>query len=183
MTIIAKRISTDPGAVPVQKKGSKTYQAVAEAVGSLRQYQDVPVRHQRQWITSFLTVMVLVSIIGGLYLNVASRTAIAGREIQRMQREIIDIQGTNADLQTHIAMLLSNESLQARALAAGYVPLQNTDLDYIAVPGFYQPKGITLVTPTPETVDISNTPEYSESLSSWLASQVEAASLPLAQEH
>jgi len=189
MTILTKLLS--PGSRPtparVQRAGisttPNTYQAIADAVGSLRQYQDIPLRLQRQWITAFMAIMVLVSIVAGLYLNVTSRTAIAGREIQHLQRLITDNQRTNADLETQIAMLLSSDSLEARAVAAGYVPLQNPDLDYLVVAGYYPQQGINMVSSPASSNDISMSPEYSESLFSWLTRQVEAASLPLAQDH
>jgi cell division protein FtsL len=183
MTILTKLLTPDSRPDPAQKAGSHAYKAVAEAVGTLRQYQDVPLRLQRQWITAFLVVMVLVSTIAGLYLNIASRTAIAGREIQHLQRLITVNQRANADLQTQIAMLLSSDSLEERALAAGYVPLQGADLKYMVVPGYFPQKGISLVSPAAQTEDIRLSPEYSESLFSWLSRQIETASLPLAQEH
>ena len=183
MTILAKLTTTEARPETVKKPRSKAYQAVAEAVGTLKQYQDVPLRFQKQWITAFLTMMVLVGIIGGLYLNVVSRAAIAGREIQFLQAEIVTNQNNNADLQTHIATLLSNESLQARALAAGYAPILGTDLDYMVVPGYYPEQNVSLVSPSTDNTDIRLSPDFSESLSSWLASQIETASLPLAQEH
>ena len=140
-------------------------------------------RLQRQWITAFLAIMVLVSIVAGLYLNVTSRTAIAGREIQHLQRLITDNQRTNADLETQIAILLSSDSLEERAVAAGYVPLQNTDLEYMVVAGYHPQQGISMVSPTVPSNDIRISPDYSESLFAWVTRQVEAASLPLAQEH
>ena len=127
--------------------------------------------------------MVLVSTVAGLYLNIASRTAITGREIQHLQRLITVNQRTNADLQTQIAMLLSSDSLEARAIAAGYVPLQGADLEYMVVPGYFPQRGISLVSPAAKSEDIRLSPEYSESLFSWLSRQIEAASLPLSQEH
>ncbi|MGS7457358.1 hypothetical protein, partial [Mycobacterium tuberculosis] len=80
--------------------GANAYQAVADAVGTLRQYQDVPVRFRRQWITAFLAAIVLLTIVAGLYLSVASRTAITGREIQGLQADIRSNQRVNADLET-----------------------------------------------------------------------------------
>jgi hypothetical protein len=183
MTITAKLRTTGSHPEPTQNPGSKTYKAIADAVGTLRRYDDVPVRLQRQWITAFLAIMIVVSIVAGLYLNVSSRAAIAGREIQSMQRAITANQFVNADLQTKIATLLSSDSLQQRAVAAGYVPLQGTDVDYIVVPGYFPNPGAVLVTPPAETKDIRLSPDFSESLSSWFANQLELASMPLAQEH
>ena len=183
MTILAKLTTPKSLPQPEAKPGSKTYQAVADAVGTLGRYQDIPLRFQKQWITAFLSLMVLVGIVGGLYLNIVSRTAITGREIQALQDDITAGQNDNADLQTQIATLLSNESLQARALAAGYVPLKGEDIDYIAVPGYFPQQDMTTVAPPIENTDLSLSPDFSESLSSWLTRQIENASLPLAQEH
>jgi hypothetical protein len=183
MTITAKLRTTGSRSEPAQKTGSKTYKAIADAVGTLRRYDDVPVRLQRQWITAFLAIMIVVSLVAGLYLNVTSRAAIAGREIQSMQRDITANQLVNADLETTIATLLSSDSLQQRAVAAGYIPLQGSDLDYIVVPGYFPSQGVILVAPPAETEDIRLSPDFSESLSSWLANQLEVASMPLAQEH
>ena len=183
MTILAELKTPKPQPQPETKPGSKAYQAVAEAVGTLRQYQDIPLRFQKQWITAFLALMILVGTVGGWYLNVVSRTVIAGREIQTLQDDISVGQNTNADLQTQIATLLSNDSLQARALAAGYVPIKNEDIGYITVPGYFPQQDMTTVTPPTENTDLSLSSDFSESLSSWLTRQIETASLPLAQEH
>lgn len=181
MTILTKLLTPDERPARTKKASSKTYKAVADVVGTLRLYQDVPLHFQKQWITAFLAAMIVVSIIAGLYLNITSRTAIAGREIQFMQEEITTNQRTNADLQTKIALLLSSESLKSRAIASGYEPLNTTDLDYMTVPGYFPPQGIDLSAPIVQSEDISISPEYTESLFSWLARQIEAASLPLAQ--
>ena len=181
MTILMKLITPNGKPDRPKKTGSSTYKAVAEAVGSLRQYQDVPQRFQKQWITSFLAIMIGISLVAGLYLNITSRTAIAGREIQSMQEEIAINQRTNADLQTRIALLLSSESLKARALASGYEQLEVKNLDYITVSGYFPQKGVDLSAPIVETEDISVSPEYSESLFDWIAREIEAASVPLAQ--
>ena len=182
MTILTKLLTFDIRPKPAKRAGSNAYQAVAEAVGTLRQYQDIPYRFQKQWITGFLAMMVLISIVSGLYLNVASRTAITGREIQNLQRSITENKRTNADLQTQIAMLLSNESLQKRALDAGFEVLKIENLDYLVVPGYINQQGINMDTPNLAIEDIRLSPEFSESLFSWLASQIETASLPLGQE-
>jgi hypothetical protein len=181
MTILSKLLTPDARPASTQKASSKTYKAVADAVGTLRLYQDVPLRFQKQWITSFLAAMILVSIIAGLYLNITSRAAITGREIQFMQEEITTNRRTNADLQTKIALLLSSESLKSRAIESGYEPLKTTDLDYMTVPGYFPSQGIDLSAPIVQSEDISVSSDYTESLFSWLARQIEAASLPLAQ--
>lgn len=187
MTILTKLLtpSSRPASRPAASKrtGSNAYQAVAEAVGTLRKYQDVPVRFRRQWITAFLAGTILIGIVASLWLSVVSRAAITGREIQGLQSDITANQRTNADLETRIALLRSNESLQSRAIAAGYTILEKANLEYIVVPDYYPVQGVTLVVPSPAGEDVTTSPEYTESLFSWLGRQLDAASLPLAQDH
>ncbi len=182
MTIITKQLPKSSDNTPAQKMGTSTYQAVAAAMGTIRQYQDVPQRFQRQWITAFLALMVAVSSVSGLYLNVASRTAITGREIQHLQRVITDNQRINADYQTQIALQLSNESLDTRASTAGYTALTSENIEYISVPGYVRHAGLTLAAQVLPEDDSVSSPEYNESLIGWISRQVESASRPLGQD-
>lgn len=183
MTILTKLPTPNSRPASTNNTGTHAYQAVAGAVGTLRRYQDVPLRFRRKWITAFLAGIILVGIVASLYLSVASRTAITGREIQSLQNDITANQRVNADLETKIATLLSSEALESRANAAGYAPLEIANLDYLVVPGYYPVGGINMVKPSPASEDIISSPEYTESLISWIGQQLEAASLPLAQDH
>jgi hypothetical protein len=157
------------------------YHAVAEMAGGLSRYQDVPIRFQRQWITSFLTIVVGLSLVAGLYLNVTARTAIAGRNIQNLEVDIASNERLNADLQTQIAVQLSNNTLEQRALSAGFVKIERADLEYLVVPGYFPPQGINISAPVTAPDVIALSPEFSESLFGWIARQMENASSPLAQ--
>ena len=181
MTIIGKLITPDARPRKTRKPGLNAYRAIADVAGSLGRYQDIPLRFQRQWISSFLTIVVLLGLVAGLYLNVTARTAIAGREIQGLEAEIVINERVNADLQTEIATQLSNTTLEQRALAAGFIHLQLTDLEYLVVPGYFPSQGVNMVTPVANTDVLSMSPEFSESLFSWIARQMEIASVPLAR--
>jgi cell division protein FtsL len=186
MTILNRLLH--PSARPiraVRKKVEKTekadtpYQAVAELAGTLRHHQEMPIRFQREWLAAFLVGVILLGLVAGLYLNVSARAAITGREIQSLEAEIAANKRDNADLQTHIAILLSNQSLSQRARALGFEPVERDDVEYIVVPGYFPPQGINFVQPTIETDLLATKPEYSESLFDWLGRQIEAASRPL----
>ena len=182
MTIIGKLIT--PGARPrkkTRKPGLDAYHAIAEMADGLGRYQDVPLRFQKQWISSFLTIVVVLGLVAGLYLNVTARTAIAGREIQSLEAEIVTNERVNADLQTEIATQLSNTTLEQRALAAGVVPLQRADLEYLVVPGYFPSQGANMTTTAANPDVLAMSPEFSESLLSWIARQMETASVPLSQ--
>jgi hypothetical protein len=181
MTIIGKLMS--PGARPrkSRKSGLNVYHVIADMAGGLGRYQDVPLRFQKQWISSFLTIVVLLGLVAGLYLNVTARTAITGREIQSLETEIVINERVNADLQTQIATLLSNKTLEQRAQAQGFVPLLREDLEYLVVPGYFPSQGANMTMPAANPDVLAMSPEFSESLFSWIARQMETASIPLAQ--
>ncbi len=181
MTLISKLFAPGSRPRPARKPALGLYSAIAEAAGTLQHYQDVPVRFQKQWIASFLTVTVVVGLVAGLYLNVTASAAITGREIQNLELAIASNERVNADLQTDIATLLSNTVLQERAVAAGFVPVARADLEYLVVPGYTAQPGLKLVMVESPQDFLSTSPEYSESLLDWLARQVETASVPLAQ--
>ncbi len=183
MTILSRLLAPASRPRPGRKSDSRSFQAVAEVSGSLGRYQDINLHFSRKWITIFLAVLVFWSIVAGLYLNITSQTTIAGREIQEMQRDIKVNLRTNADLQTNIAIQLSSESLRQRAVDAGFVQLQNSELEYMVVPGYIPQSGISMAVTKPAVEDDNQLPpEYTESLFSWISRQIEAASLPLAQD-
>lgn len=183
MTILSRLMN--PSARPVKavrkkaEKADSPYQAVAELAGTLRHHQEMPIRFQREWLAVFLVGVMLLGLVAGLYLNVSARAAITGREIQSLEMEIAANKRDNADLQTQIATLLSNQSLSQRARALGFEPVKREDVEYIVVPGYFPPQGINLVQPVAETDLLATKPEYSESLFEWLGRQMEAASKPL----
>jgi hypothetical protein len=179
MTIIAKLITPSARPRKARKSGLNAYRAIVDVAGILGHYQDVPLRFQKQWISSFLAIVVMLSLVAGLYLNVTARAAIAGREIQNLEAGIVINERVNADLQTEIATLLSNNTLEGRALAAGFTHFQRTDLEYLVVPGYFPSQGVDMVSPVTNTDVLAMSPEFSESLLSWVARQVETASVPL----
>ena len=156
--------------------------AIERAADTMQKYQDIPLRFHRQWLTTFLASLLLVGVISGIYLNVTSRAAIAGREIQTMEIAIVANQQKNADLQTNIAGTLSKVNLEGRAAAAGFVTLSREDIKYLIIPG-YSPAQKSVQLPSSSAMaDTQALPaEYSETLLTWLTRQLESASTPLAR--
>lgn len=183
MNITAKIATPDarPRSRATRKPALNAYRAIVDMAGNLRFYQDVPLRFQKQWITSFLAIVLVLSIVSGVYLNVIARAAITGREIQNLEIEITAAERVNADLETDIATLLSNKKLEERALASGFTYIERADLEYLAVPGYFPQQGVSMIAPVSNTDVLAMSPEFSESLFSWVARQMEAASMPLAQ--
>lgn len=143
-------------------------------IGSLRvgylvhAYRQAPWRIQRQWMGTFLLVVLGVAMVSSLYLDVTAQAAISGREIQGLTSDIITVQHSNGDLQTRLAELTSNEAMQKRALDLGYEPMDTSQIQYVVVPGYAEPQvAIPAVAPALRPSAPSVPPEYTQSLVEW----------------
>jgi len=137
-------------------------------------YRQAPWRIQRQWVGAFLLGVIILAMICGLYLDVTSQAAIIGREIQALQSKAIEIQHQNADLQTRLAILLSTESMEARALALGFRPAEAGEIHYLVVPGYVRPSGVSLAVSSTTVITPSTPPEYTQSLLEWISEYLES---------
>ena len=107
-------------------------------------HSQAPWRIQRQWVSVFLFTVLGFGIIATLYLTVTSQAAIIGREIQDLRLEIIETEHKNADLQTELALLTSKDTMEKRAYALGFRPIEPGELEYLYVPGYVAPKALYL---------------------------------------
>ncbi len=132
-------------------------------------YRQAPWRIQRQWLGGFLLGVLAIAMVSSLYLDITAQAAISGREIQGMTSDIIAAQQANADLMTKLAVLSSNSTMEARAKALGYEPVDPAKLQYILVPGYVPPQPEILdVAPALQPSAPSIPPAYTESLIEWL---------------
>ena len=138
-------------------------------------YKQAPWRVQRQWISTFLLIVLGLAMIAALYLDVAARAALTGRDIQNLSANIIAIQQSNTDLETRIAELTSNHAMETRALALNYQPVQANQVQFIIVPGYIAPPLANLVAapllqPSAPTIR----PEFTQSLLNWFDQRLHA---------
>jgi hypothetical protein len=146
-----------------------------QATRIIHAYKQAPWRIQRQWIGAFLLAVIGIAMIAALFLDVTSRAAVSGREIQETRFELISIQRANADQETRLAKQTSSAEMERRALALGYRPVQPGELDYIAVPGFAAPEPEILRAAEDTTVPETSLPyQYSESLLEWLDERIKS---------
>jgi hypothetical protein len=110
-------------------------------------YQNAPWRTQLQAIGLIALVVVAVGIIAGVYLNITARAAAIGREIQELQIQKLELERTNSDLQTELAVLLSVSSMEARALELGFTPVVIDQITYITVDGFSGRQEVVIAPP------------------------------------
>ncbi|MBI4762306.1 MAG: hypothetical protein ACOYYF_12140 [Chloroflexota bacterium] len=140
-----------------------------QATQIIHAYKQAPWRVQRQYVGAFLLTVVVLALVAALYLDVTSRTALAGREIQELRAEIAALQRSNADLETELANITSSAVMQRRALELGYRPVQPGELDYVFVPGYVAPEPPLLLAAADSPLYQQTLPdEYSQSLLEWL---------------
>jgi hypothetical protein len=132
-------------------------------------YRVAPWRAQRQWLGSALLMVVVFAMVAALYLNVTSRTAIAGRDIQELTDAIASSQQVSSDLQTQLAGLTSAASMKDRARELGFRPMEPDEVEYLVVPGYVAPEPINLSSSAlPQLSALTIPPEYNQSLLDWL---------------
>lgn len=144
--------------------------SVSRSIGRLMfAYVQAPWRRQRQWIGALLLAVVGLAMLSALYLDVTSQAAIAGRQIQDLMSQITAVQQDTSDLQSKLADVTSTSSLEERAAALGYVPVEPGELQYVQVPGYGAPEPAILVgAKALKPKAASMPPEYTESLFAWL---------------
>ena len=138
-------------------------------------YKQAPWRIQRQWISSFLLIVLGLAMVAALYLDISARAALTGRDIQNLSANIIAVQQSNADLETRIAELTSNQAMEKRAEALNYQPVQAKQVQFIIVPGYIAPQPANLVAaPLLQPSSPTIRPEYTQSLLNWFDQRLHA---------
>ncbi len=131
-------------------------------------YRQAPWRIQRQWIGTFMLVVLGLAMVASLYLDVTAQAALSGRTIQDLSYEINAGQQTNADIQTQLSELTSTHVMEQRAIALGFQPVNANQIQYVVVPGYSEPKpAILAAAPELKPSAPSILPEYTESLIDW----------------
>jgi len=130
-----------------------------------------PWRTQRQKVGAILLAIVGSSMIAALYLSVASRATLIGREIQNLEREISLNKEENANLKTSLARSLSLYATETRSENLGFYPTGTEETHYLPVPGYPPAQVPTFVSSTENKVQKAQLPAaYSMSLLDWFSS-------------
>jgi hypothetical protein len=104
----------------------------------------------------------------GFVLNVTSRTAIAGREIQDLMVAISESQQVSSDLHTQLASLTSSTAFELRAREMGFRPMKPSEVEYLIVPGYVATNVVDLSSSAaPQINALTIPPEYNQSLLDW----------------
>jgi hypothetical protein len=136
-------------------------------------YKSAPWRIEIQWAGSVSLAVIAFIMVGALYLTVSSETAVAGREIQDLTAAMIANQQTNTDLQTQLATLTSSSVMVERALELGFRPVVAGEVEYLMVPGYFQPQPDILSSAQIPQMSVQTIPhEYNQSLLNWLDERI-----------
>lgn len=140
----------------------------------LQAYKQAPWRVQMQWTGLFLLALVILAALAGLYLNINSKAATAGRNIQFLESNIEDVNNQIAELTTDLAEAESTERMMTRAKELGFTLINPQSAIYLKVPGYIPEDDLVLA---PPRVNIINeTPiiqsAYKDSLWDWLAKNI-----------
>ena len=136
-------------------------------------YKSAPWRIEIQWAGSVSLAVIASLMVGAMYLSVSSSTAVAGREIQELNAAMIANQQINTDLQTELATLTSSSAMEERALELGFRPVAPDEVEYLMVPGYFEPKPDILTSAELPQMSAQTVPhEYSQSLLNWLDERI-----------
>lgn len=129
-----------------------------------RAFKQAPWRQQTQMLSALSIGLLIVFVLGGLYLAVASRAGNAGRDLQFYEQRKVELTQANNRLRAQLADLRTMNRMAARALELGFVPAEPDQVEYIAVPNFPRPAP-QQVSPTTQPVAVA---ANAESLVDWL---------------
>ena len=140
----------------------------------LQAYKQAPWRVQMQWIGLFLLALVILAALAGVYLNINSKAASSGRNIQFLESNIEDINNNIAELTTKLAEAESTERMMRRAKELGFTLINPQSAVYLKVPGYVPEDELVLA---PPRADIINTTPiiqsaYKDSLWDWFAKNI-----------
>ena len=136
-------------------------------------YKVAPWRVQMRWAGSMALGVLSVTMVAALYLYVSSMTAVAGREIQDLTAAMVANQQLNTDLETQLATLTSSSTMVDRAITLGFRPIAPDEVEYLVVPGYFEPKPVILGSAQLPQMSAQSVPhEYSQSLLDWFDERI-----------
>lgn len=136
-------------------------------------YKIAPWRVNRQWFGMAFLVVLSLAMVAAIYLDVTSKAAIAGREIQDLNASITISRQLSGDLQTQLASLTSSNVMKQRALELGFRPMKTGEAEYLVVAGYtaLEPD-ILSSAEMPQLSALSIPREYNQSLLDWMDEKI-----------
>lgn len=140
-------------------------------------YKIAPWRVNRQWFGAAFLAVLSLAMIAAIYLDVTSKAAIAGREIQDLNASITISRQVSGDLQTQLASLTSASVMKQRALELGFRPMRSGEAEYLVVAGYAALEPDILSSAAiPQLSALSTPQEYKQSLLDWMDERISSSS-------
>lgn len=109
-------------------------------------------------------------MVAALYLDVAARTTLVGREIQSLEWQTSQIKAENANLKTELAHLLSYHEVAVRSDALGFRRATAAETHYLVVPGYNGREPVNLIVDDQSSSQGALLTEaYTQSLFDWIS--------------
>ena len=150
----------------ILKKKNPPIQRIKQA------YRQAPWRLQLQSIGFYLLPLIAIVMVTIIYLNISAQAATAGLKIRDMLSQQEELQRTNANQRTHLALLTTYDNMNQRAQALGYSLINSENSTYMVIPGYQGREAIQLA-PLPGEDSLGQTlsdPRFQQSLWDWLYS-------------
>ena len=133
-------------------------------------YHQKPWRIQLRWIGLVVLLVVMAVLAGILNLNILTRSADAGVQIRLLEGEREKLERDITANRTKLALLVSANSMQARAKELGFVQAARADIQYLYLDEYMEkvsgPVSIPPSTKEPDRNPIK--PAYLHSVWDWL---------------
>jgi hypothetical protein len=124
-------------------------------------FKQAPWRRQTQSVAILAVILLVMAVLGGFYLAVASRAGTAGRDLQALEQRKEELIRENDELRAVLAEQRSVVRMAQWAQASGYQPVSPDAVEYLSVKDYP-------TAPVVETQAISPTPEAPATLEEWL---------------
>jgi hypothetical protein len=121
-----------------------------------RVFKQAPWRTQTQTLAALSISLLILLVVGGLYLAVASRAGNAGRDLQNFEARKAELIRENDRLRAQLADLRSMNRMAARALELGFAPANPNQIQYVHVPDYPYPLAQAAPTVSAEAVAAAN---------------------------
>ncbi len=105
----------------------------------LRAFRQAPWRKQVQTVAVLSIALLIIAVVGGFYLAVASRAGTTGRDLQRLEARKAALIQENDELRAELAGLRSVTRLADRARELGFMPAQSDQVEYLSVSNYPHP--------------------------------------------
>lgn len=130
-----------------------------------RAFEQAPWRRDVQLLTALTILSISLLLLGGVYVREASHAVVAGRDVQRLRREIIGLRFENDRVQAGLSLARSAPLVRQRAITElGFAPMLFTRTFFLEVPVSFEAPLVV----APAELEVLPALYARETISAWL---------------